>query len=103
MCGVKLNRGEWKRYKQDKKVPCNYHDWQKIIKDRYEVYTIEQLEEFIKYLEVRKRDKSRHGEVSNIISTALTSSIISTAISFCYNQNLRIEKNVKFCCLFLLV
>ena len=53
----------------------------KMIRDKYEVYTIEQLEEFIKYLEVRKRDKSRYGEVSNIISTALASSIISTAIT----------------------
>ena len=46
-----------------------------MIRDKYEVYTIEQLEKFIKYLEVRKRDKNRCGEVSNIISTALASSI----------------------------
>lgn len=46
-----------------------------MIRDKYEVYTIEQLEKFIKYLEVRKRDKNRYGEVSNIISTALASSI----------------------------
>lgn len=68
----------------------------KMIRDKYEVYTIEQLEKFIKYLEVRKRDKNRYGEVSNIISTALASSIISTAISFCWNPNLRIEKNENF-------
>ena len=37
-----------------------------MIRDKYEVYTIEQLEKFIKYLEVRKRDKNRYGEVSNI-------------------------------------
>lgn len=67
-----------------------------MIRDKYEVYTIEQLEKFIKYLEVRKRDKNRYGEVSNIISTALVSSIISTAISFCCNPNLRIEKNENF-------
>ena len=100
LCGIKLNRREWKRYKQDKKVPHNYHEWQKMIRDKYEVYTIEQLEEFIKYLEVRKRDKSRYGEVSNIISTALASSIISTAITFCYNQNLRIDKNENFVAFF---
>ena len=58
------------------------------------------MEEFIKYLEVRKRDKSRYGEVSNIISTALASSIISTAITFCYNQNLRIDKNENFVAFF---
>lgn len=34
LCGVKLNRREWKRYKQDKKVPYNYHEWQKMIRGK---------------------------------------------------------------------
>ena len=58
-------------------MPYSYHEWKESIKQKYNPYSINQLEEFVRYLELGIKDNNAAKDSANIIFAALASSAMA--------------------------
>lgn len=76
LCCARMKRKEWRQCKK-KSMPYSYHQWKESIKQKYVPYSIEQLEEFTRYLELGIVKNNATKESGNIFYAALASGVIA--------------------------
>lgn len=76
LCGAKMGRIEWIKCGK-RSMPYSFYEWKESIQQKYNPCSIEQLEEFARYLELGIKDNNASKDSANIIFAALASSAMA--------------------------
>ena len=92
LCDEKINSGNWKKIK-DKYEFISYADWSKYIYNKYEVYNIDSLNEFIKYLDFKLGKQKLFDDFGKV---TMYPAAITISINMLMNVTDYLEKPVLF-------
>ena len=81
LCGERIGIIQWYTKCCDGHMSYTYYEWENVIKKKYEVYTVQQLNEFEKYLELGNIKHGIHEVLDNIVYAALVSSFLAVIFS----------------------
>ncbi len=78
--GVEMTKEQWKKINEET-IPrfISYKEWKEYVWKKYEVYTLEKLEEFYRYLNIRKCENKGIREYSKL----LASNFLTFIITYC--------------------
>lgn len=85
ICGEKLSRREWKKC-LSQNAPYSFKQWKELIENKYGKYSKEQLNEFIKYLEISTFSKSVSINGNNIFFSAMLSAFYSFIFTVVFQE-----------------
>lgn len=80
LCGAKMKRKEWKKCKNYINS-YSYSEWKLNVREKYNVYSKNQLEEFSRYLELGIRSRGVRRELDSVVFAAVLSSVFSGVLT----------------------